>query len=112
LTRTQRRKLQRLKFQEKREKEPEKQRDEAFNQYKPMVPQGKEWRVNTSSELAPIRPVEGSVRPVITPVRPVDVNGQTDDPETPPGLSFSVPMVFDDKSASDPAPEDDEELVN
>jgi hypothetical protein len=31
LTRTQRRKLQRLRFQEKREKEPEKQRDKAFN---------------------------------------------------------------------------------
>jgi hypothetical protein len=31
LTRTQRRKLQRLRFQEKREKELEKQRDETFN---------------------------------------------------------------------------------
>jgi hypothetical protein len=31
LTRTQRRKLQRLRFQEKREKELEKKRDEAFN---------------------------------------------------------------------------------
>jgi hypothetical protein len=31
LTRTQRRKLQHLRFQEKREKELEKQRDEAFN---------------------------------------------------------------------------------
>jgi hypothetical protein len=38
--------------------------------------------------------------------------GQTDDPETPPGFSSSVPMVCDDKSASDPAPEDDEELVD
>jgi hypothetical protein len=42
LTRTQRRKLQRLRFQEKREKELEKQRGVAFNQYKPMVPQEKE----------------------------------------------------------------------
>jgi hypothetical protein len=33
LTHTQRRKLQRLRFEEKREKELEKQRDEAFNQY-------------------------------------------------------------------------------
>jgi hypothetical protein len=53
LTRTQRRKLQRLRFQEKREKELEKQRDEVFNQYRPMVPQGKEWRVKTISEPAP-----------------------------------------------------------
>jgi hypothetical protein len=30
----------------------------------------------------------------------------------PPGFSSSVPMVCDDKSASDPAPEDDEELVD
>jgi hypothetical protein len=98
LTHTQRRKLQRLRFQEKREKELEKQRDEAFNQYKPMIPQGKEWRVKTSSQPASVRPVE-------------DV-GQTDDSETPPNFSSSVPMVCDDKSASDPAPEDDKELVD
>jgi hypothetical protein len=30
---------------EKREKELEKKRDEDFNSYMPMVPQGKEWRV-------------------------------------------------------------------
>jgi hypothetical protein len=29
-----------------------------------------------------------------------------------PGFSSSVPMVCDNKSASDPAPEDDEELVD
>jgi hypothetical protein len=44
-------------------------------------------------------------------VRPVDVDSQTDDPETSPGFSSSVPMLCDDKSTSDPAPEDDEELV-
>jgi hypothetical protein len=70
-----------------------------------MVHQGKEWRVKTSPQPAPVRPVEGSVRPV-------KVVGQTDDPETPLGFSSSVPMVCDDKSASDPAPEDDEELVD
>jgi hypothetical protein len=96
LTRTQRRKLQRLRFQEKREKELEKQRDEAFNQYRPIIPQGKEWRVKTSSEPAPVRPVEESVR-LVTPVRPVVVNSQTDDLETPPGFSSFVPMVCDDK---------------
>jgi hypothetical protein len=76
-----------------------------------MVAQGKEWRVKTSSETAPVRPVEESVRPV-TPVRPVDVDGQTDDPEMPPGFSSSFSMVCDDKSASDPSPKDDEELVD
>ena len=38
LTRTQRRKLQRLRFREKKEKELEKQRDEMFSLYRPMVP--------------------------------------------------------------------------
>jgi hypothetical protein len=100
LTRTQRMKLQYLRFQEKKEKELEKQRDEAFNQYKPMVPQGKEWRVKTSSQPAPVILVEGSVRPVT----PVDVDGRTDDPKMPPSFSSSVPMVCDDKSTSDRAP--------
>jgi hypothetical protein len=86
-TRTQRRKLQRLRFQEKREKEIEKQRDEAFNQYRTMVPQAKKWRVKTNSEPAPVIPTEESVRPV-TSVRPVDVDGQTDDLETPPVFFF------------------------
>jgi hypothetical protein len=108
LTRTQRRKLQRLRFQQKREKELEKQRDEAFNQYMPMIPQRKEWRVKISFEPAPVRPVEESVRPV----RPVDVDGQTDDPEMLPVFSSSVPMVCDDKTTSGHAPEDDEELVD
>jgi hypothetical protein len=35
---TQRRKLQCMRFQKKKEKEIEKQRDEACNQYRPMVP--------------------------------------------------------------------------
>jgi hypothetical protein len=42
----------------------------------------------------------------------VVLNGQTDDPEMPLGFSSSVPMVCDDKTTSDPAPEDDEELVD
>jgi hypothetical protein len=63
-----------------------------------MVPQGKEWRAKTNSQLAPIRPVAGV--------------GQTNDPETPPGFTSSAPMVCDDKSPSEPALEDDEELVD
>jgi hypothetical protein len=73
LTRTQRRKLQCLGFQEKKEKELENQRDEAFNQYGPMVPQGKKWRVKTNSQPESVKPVEGPVRPV------TDVS-QTGDP--------------------------------
>jgi hypothetical protein len=42
----------------------------------------------------------------------VDVDGQTDDAEMPPGFSSSVPMICDDKFASDPAPKYDEDLVD
>jgi hypothetical protein len=41
LTHTQRWKLQRLRLREKREKEPEKKRDEDFSSCRPMVPQGR-----------------------------------------------------------------------
>ncbi|PUZ76049.1 hypothetical protein GQ55_1G259600 [Panicum hallii var. hallii] len=56
LTRTQKRKLQRLRFQEKREQELEKQRDEQFNKYRPMIPQGKVWKVKAAGQ--PAGPVE------------------------------------------------------
>jgi hypothetical protein len=55
--------------------------------------------------------VEESVGPVRL-VRPVDVDGKTDDPEMSPSFSSSVPMVCGNNSTSDPAPEDDEELVD
>jgi hypothetical protein len=42
----------------------------------------------------------------------VDVDGETNDPETPPDFSSLVPMVCDVMSASDPTIEDDEELVD
>ena len=48
LTHTQRRKLQRLRFREKKEKELEAKRDEMFNSYRPVVPRGKEWRAKTT----------------------------------------------------------------
>jgi hypothetical protein len=38
---TKKRKLHWLRLREKREKEIEKKRDEDFNSYRPMVPQGK-----------------------------------------------------------------------
>jgi hypothetical protein len=79
--------------------------------FQPVQTYGTSRERMESSEPTPVRPVEESVRPV-TPVRPVDVDGQTDDPESPLGFSSSVPMVCDDKSASDPTPEKDEELVD
>jgi len=52
LTRTQRRKLQRLRAQEKKEKEFKRLRDKQSNHYRLMVPQGKVWRVKTADQPA------------------------------------------------------------
>ena len=48
LTCTQKKKLQRLRFQEKREQEIKKSRDKQFNQCGPMVSQGKVRRVKAA----------------------------------------------------------------
>ena len=82
LTRTQRRKLQRLRAQEKKEKEFKRLRDKQSNHYKPMVPQGKVWRVKAVDQ--PARPVKPPQETGLTgtsdrsnrpeqPVRPVEV---------------------------------------
>jgi hypothetical protein len=63
LTHTQRRKLQRLRLRKKREKELEKKRDEDFNSYRPMVLQGKEWRVKAATRTGVVKPPEGAVQP-------------------------------------------------
>jgi hypothetical protein len=80
LTSTQKRKLQCLRFQDKKEQEAEKLRDEQFNQYRPMVPQSKVWRVKAADQQAgPVEPPQPtgltgtedrSDRPA-EPVRPV-----------------------------------------
>ena len=51
-TRTQKRKLQHLRVQEKKEQEIQKLRDKQFNQCRPMVPQGKVWRVKSADQPA------------------------------------------------------------
>ena len=50
MTRTQKRKLQCLRFQEKKEQEIKKLRDKLFNQCRHMVPQGKVWRVKAADQ--------------------------------------------------------------
>jgi hypothetical protein len=85
---------------EKREKELEKKRDEDFNSYRPMVPQGKEWRVKAATQLGAVTPPE-AVRPGDQAVRPGSL-------ETLPGFSSSIPIVCDDKVSSVHTPEDDE----
>jgi hypothetical protein len=111
LTHTQRRKLQRLRLREKREKELEKQIDEDFNNYRPMVPQGKEWRVKTASQTEAVKPPEGAVQPPEA-VRPADQAVKQGSPEMPLGFASSVPKACDDKVLSVPTPEDEEELVD
>ena len=81
LCHSQKRRLQCLRCQEQKEQEAEKLRDEHFNKYRPMVPQGKEWRTKpTAQSTGPVEP------PQVTgltssedwsdrqaqPVRPVD----------------------------------------
>ena len=82
MTHTQRRKLQRLRAQEKKEKEFKRLSDKQSNHYRPMVPQGKVWRVKAVDQ--PARPVEPPQVTGLTgssnwsdrpekPVRPVEV---------------------------------------
>jgi hypothetical protein len=107
LTHAQRRKLQQLRLREKREKELKKKRDEDFNSYRPMVPQGKEWRVKVATQPGAVTPPEGAVQPPEA-VRPGDQAVRPGSPETPPGFVSSIPMVCDDKVSSVHTPEDDE----
>jgi hypothetical protein len=111
LTHTQRRKLQRLRLREKREKELKKKRDENFNSYRSMVPQGKEWRVKAATQIGAVKPPEGAVQPPGA-VRPGDQAVGPGSLETPPDFASLIPMVCDDKVSSVHTPEDDEQLVD
>ena len=58
LSHSQKRRLQRLRCQEQKEQEAEKLRDEHLNKYRPMVPQGKEWRAKpTGQSTGPVEPL-------------------------------------------------------
>jgi hypothetical protein len=75
-----------LRLREKREKELEKRRDEDFNSYRPMVPQGKEWRVKIVTQTEAVKPPEGAVQPPKA-VRPGS-------PEMPPSFASSISMAL------------------
>jgi hypothetical protein len=100
-----------LRLCEKREKELEKQRDEVFNSYRPMVPQAKEWRVKTAPQTEAVKSPEGAVQPPEA-VRPADQAVRLGSPKMLPGFTSSIPMVCDDKVSSVPTLEDDEDLVD
>ena len=105
LTRTQKRKLQRLRQKEEERKEEEK-REELFNQMKPVVPQKQQWVPKTTAE---------PMTQVLEPVEPVSQTGQVD-------LAKASTVDFvEDRALSDTLkvalsveiPEDDdEELVD
>ena len=100
------RKLQRLRFREKKEKELEDKRDEIFNSYRPMVSQGKEWRAKiTTTQAEAVKSDDQAVRPVDQAVRPAE-------PGTPPDFSSSIPITCDNELSSAPETEDDEQLVD
>ena len=59
LSHSQKRRLQRLRRQEQKEQEAERLRDEHFNKYRPMVPQGKEWRAKPATQsTGPVEPLQ------------------------------------------------------
>jgi hypothetical protein len=111
LTHTQRRKLQNLRLREKKEKELEEQRDKVFNSYRPMVPQGKEWRAKITPQAEAVKPPVETVEPPVA-VKPVDQAVRPGSPETPLSFSSSVSKACDDKLLSVPTLEDDEQLID
>jgi hypothetical protein len=50
-----------LRLCEKRDRELEKKRDKDVNSYRPMIPQGKEWRVKAATQTGAVTPPEGAV---------------------------------------------------
>ena len=117
LTHTQKRKLQCLRNKEKREQEAEKARDEYFNKYRPMIPQGKVWQAKTIDQ------------PSEEPVKPTTATGQTgsldrsDRPEPPfrpvepsaeSTAESAVPVSVSRIDEVEPAPPvmEEEELVD
>ena len=113
LSHSQKRRLQRLRGQEKKEQEAEKLRDEHFNKYRPMVPQGIEWRVKSVEQpTGPIEPLQvtgltgaedWSDRQA-QPVRPVESVVEQKAEAATSASHDEVPAV--------PAALDDEELVD
>jgi hypothetical protein len=76
-----------LRFQEKKEKELEKYRNEMFNHYRPMVSQGREWRAKVTSQP---ELVKQAVRRGAEAVRPASL-------ETPLDFISSTPMACDNE---------------
>jgi hypothetical protein len=73
----------------------EKQRDKIFNSYRPMVPQGKEWRAKTSPLIEAVKPLEGAVE-LHEVVKPAEQAVGPGSLEMPPGFASPFLMACDD----------------
>ena len=102
--------------EEKREQEEEKLRDEDFNKYRPMFPQGKVWKAKAADQLD--RPVEPPQTTGQTGqedwsdrsgqlVRPVESSIEPSAESAPPASAPSV-----DEAPAVPPTAEDEELVD
>ena len=113
LTHTQKRKLQRLRNKERKEQEAEKMRNEQFNKYRPMIPQGKVWQIKTADQPArPVGPPPPTGEPdrsdrSAQPVRPVEPSTES---ATESAAPVSVPSI--DEAPAVPPASEDEELVD
>ena len=116
LTHTQKRRLQHLHRQGKKEQEAERLRDDQFNKYMPIIPQGRVWRVKTADHLAgTVKPLQATSltstadrcdRPEqsVGPVEPlVQQKAESEVPVLAP-CNEETPLV--------PLVQDDEELVD
>jgi len=113
LSHSQKRRLQRLRRQEQKEQEVEKLRDEHFNKYRPMVPQGKEWQAKPMVQsIGPVEPpqvtgltgVEERSDRQAQPVRPVEpIVEQTAEVNTsaPRNEVPAVPIALGDEELMD-----------
>jgi len=113
LTHTQQRKLQRLRNKEKKEQEAEKMRDEHFNKYRPMIPQGKVWQVKSVDQSS--RPV-GPPPPTSQTCFP-DQSDRSDQPVEPSAeltaeLAAPVSVSSVDETPTVPLVPEEEELVD
>jgi len=116
LTRTQKRKLQCLRCQEKKGHEVEKLKAGQFNKCRPIIPQSKVWRVKSADQPA------GPVGPPL----PTGLTGTADRSDRPDQPVRSVHPVVEQKAESEtpvsapcneetllaPSVQDDEELVD
>jgi hypothetical protein len=92
-------------------KRAKKQRDDIFNSYRPMVPQGKEWRAKTAPQAEAVKLLEEAVK-LPEAVKPADQAVRPGSSETSSGFASSVLMACDDELSSVPVPEDDEQLID